>query len=167
MSITLTHGGLPNGIGRLALFDTFESVARVAFGISATGIRLLKHHISKCRDSDFLPGRICGTWEQPQQTATALGISTRELNNAERELISASLIHRTATPHVRRDGRRSGDRITFVAGINLAPVIDRALNLWRFDQLRNCKKRHCCICEERSLTSAPKFGPAKIAILSC
>jgi replication initiation protein RepC len=125
MSITLQHGGLPQGIGRFALFDTFDAVARGAFSISETAIRLLRHHISKCRDSDFLAGRICGTWEQPQQTAATLGISTRVLNNAERELITTGFIHRSARPHTRRDGRRSGDRITYVAAINLAPCIDR------------------------------------------
>jgi replication initiation protein RepC len=108
MSITLKHGGLPNGIGRFTLLDTFDTVARITFGISATAIRLLRHHVSKCRDSDFLAGRICGTWEQPQQTAAALGISTRVLNNAERELITKGFINRSATPHARRDGRRSG-----------------------------------------------------------
>ncbi|MEQ1552249.1 hypothetical protein [Sphingorhabdus sp.] len=86
MGITLKHGGLPKGIGRFALIDTFDAVARSVFDVSATAIRLLRHHVGKCRDSDFLAGRICGTWEQPQQTATALGISTRVLNNAEREL---------------------------------------------------------------------------------
>jgi replication initiation protein RepC len=125
MSITLTHDGLPKGIGRFALFDAFDAVARTTFGISETAIRLMKHYIGKCRDSDFLAGRICGTWEQPFQTATSLGISTRVLNNAERELISAGFVHRSATPHVRRDGRRIGDRIVAAAGINLGPVIDR------------------------------------------
>jgi replication initiation protein RepC len=129
MSITLTHGGLPTGIGRFALFDAFDAVARTTFGISETAIRLMKHYISKCRDSDFLAGRICGTWEQPFQTATSLGISTRVLNNAERELMSAGFLHRSATPHVRRDGRRIGDRIVAAAGINLGPVIDRHLEL--------------------------------------
>jgi replication initiation protein RepC len=125
MSITLKHGGLPNGIGRFTLIDTFDSVARSVFGISATAVRLLRHHVSKCRDSDFLAGRICGTWEQPQQTAASLGISTRVLNNAERQLIAKGFINRTATPHARRDGRRSGDNITYAAGINLAPLVER------------------------------------------
>lgn len=125
MSITLKHGGLPNGIGRFALIDTFDAVARSVFGISATAIRLLRHHVGKCRDSDFLAGRICGTWEQPQQTATALGISTRVLNNAERELITKGFINRSATPHARRDGRRTGDKIAYAAGVNLAPLVER------------------------------------------
>jgi replication initiation protein RepC len=125
MSITLTHSGLPKGIGRFALIDTFDAVARNVFGISATAIRLLRHHVSKCRDSDFLAGRICGTWEQPQQTAKVLGISTRVLNNAERELIAKGFVNRSATPHARREGRRSGDKIAYAAGINLAPLIDR------------------------------------------
>jgi replication initiation protein RepC len=125
MSITLTHGGLPNGIGRFALLDTFDAVARITFGISATAIRLLRHHISKCRDSDFLAGRICGTWEQPQQTAKLLGISTRVLNNAERELIAKGFVNRSATPHARREGRPSGDKIAYAAGINLALLVNR------------------------------------------
>jgi replication initiation protein RepC len=125
MSITLTHGGLPSGIGRFALLDTFDAVARITFGISGTAIRLLRHHVSKCRDSDFLAGRICGTLEQPQQTAKLLGISTRVLNNAERELIAKGFVNRSATPHARREGRRSGDKIAYAAGINLAPLVDR------------------------------------------
>jgi replication initiation protein RepC len=125
MSITLTHGGLPNGIGRFDLFEVFDSVARCTLGISETAIRLMKYNISKCRDSDFLAGRICGTWEQPKQTAATLGISTRVLNNAERELIAKGFVNRSATPHARREGRRSGDKIAYAAGINLAPLVDR------------------------------------------
>ncbi len=117
MSITLKHAGLPYGIGRFTLINTFDSVTRSVFGIAATAIQLLRHHISKCRDSDFLARRICGTWEQPQQAAMALGISTRVFNNAERELIAKSFINRTATPHARRESRQSGGNITYTAGI--------------------------------------------------
>jgi replication initiation protein RepC len=85
----------------------------------------LRHHVSKCRDSDFLAGRICGTWEQPQQTAKLLGISTRVLNNAERELIAKGFVNRSATPHGRHEGRRLRDKIAYAAGINLAPLVDR------------------------------------------
>ena len=139
MSITLKHGGLPSGIGRFVLIDTFDAVARSVFGISATAIRLLRHHVGKCRDSDFLAGRICGTWEQPQQTATALGISTRVLNNAERELITNGFVVRSATPHARRDGRRSGDNIAYAAGINLAPLVERYLELAALESAQGLK----------------------------
>jgi replication initiation protein RepC len=139
MSITLKHGGLPSGIGRFVLIDTFDAVARSVFGISATAIRLLRHHVGKCRDSDFLAGRICGTWEQPQQTATALGISTRVLNNAERELITNGFVVRSATPHARRDGRRSGDNIAYAAGINLAPLVERYPELAALESAQGLK----------------------------
>lgn len=144
MSITLKHSGLPNGIGRFALIDAFDAVARNVFGISATAIRLLRHHVGKCRDSDFLAGRICGTWEQPQQTAVALGISTRVLNNAERELIAQGFINRSSTPHARRAGRRSDDKIAYAAGINLAPLIERHPELVALQSAQGLKVEAKC-----------------------
>jgi hypothetical protein len=146
MSIALTHGGLTDGIGRFNLIDTFDAVARKVFGISATAIRLLMRHVSKCRDSDFLAGRICGTWEQPQQTAKLLGISTRVLNNAERELIAKGFVNRSATPHARRDGRRSGDKIAMLPELTLHHWLIDILNLRRFKQLRNCKRKRSFNC---------------------
>jgi hypothetical protein len=87
---------------------TFDAVVRSVFGISAPAIRLLSYRLGKCRDSDFIAGRICGTWKQPQQTATAPGISTRVLNKPANppEVPRAGLITNTAiTPS--RIGRKA------------------------------------------------------------
>jgi hypothetical protein len=63
---------------------------------------LLRRHVSKCWDRDFLAERIGGAWEQPQQTAIAMALSTRVLNNAERELIAKGFINRSPKLHAKR-----------------------------------------------------------------
>lgn len=68
MSISLTHRGLPDGVTPFKLCDL---VAEIASGtckkerLSATAVRLLQYFIRACRQSDFEPGKICGTWEYP------------------------------------------------------------------------------------------------------
>lgn len=127
MSISLTHGGLPDGVTPFKLCDL---VAEIAPGtckkerLSATAVRLLQYFIRACRQSDFEPGKICGTWEQPQTMAGQLRISTRVLHTAEAELLEAGFIERTHTPHARRSGKRHNGNIVALAGISLRPLID-------------------------------------------
>ena len=95
MSISLAHGGLPDGVTPFKLCDL---VAEIAPGtckkerLSAMAVRILQYFIRACRQSDFEPGKICGTWEQPQTMAGELRISTKVLHNAEAELLEAGLI---------------------------------------------------------------------------
>lgn len=127
MSAFLTHGGLPDGVTPFKLCDL---VAEIAPGtckkerLSATAVRLLQYFIRACRQSDFEPGKICGTWEQPQTMAGELRISTKVLHNAEAELLEAGFIERTHTPHARRSGKRHNGNIVALAGISLRPLID-------------------------------------------
>lgn len=127
MSISLTHGGLPDGVTPFKLCDL---VAEIAPGtckkerLSATAVRILQYFIRACRQSDFEPGKICGTWEQPQTMAGELRISTKVLHNAEAELLEAGFIERTHTSHARRSGKRHNGNIVALAGISLRPLID-------------------------------------------
>ena len=127
MSASLTHAGLPDGVTPFKLCDL---VAEIAPGtckkerLSATAVRLLQYFIRACRQSDFEPGKICGTWEQPQTMAGELRISTKVLHNAEAELLEAGFIERTHTPHARRSGKRHDGNIVALAGISLRPLID-------------------------------------------
>jgi hypothetical protein len=127
MSASLTHAGLPDGVTPFKLCDL---VAEIAPGtckkerLSATAVRLLQYFIRACRQSDFEPGKICGTWEQPQTMAGELRISTKVLHNAEAELLEAGFIERTHTPHARRSGKRHNGNIVALSGISLRPLID-------------------------------------------
>lgn len=127
MSISLAHGGLPDGVTPFKLCDL---VAEIAPGtckgerLSATAVRILQYFIRACRQSDFERGKICGTWEQPQTMAGELRISTKVLHNAEAELLEAGFIERTHTPHARRCGKRHNGDIVALAGISLRPLID-------------------------------------------
>ena len=127
MSISLAHGGLPDGVTPFKLCDL---VAEIAPGtckkerLSATAVRLLQYFIRACRQSDFEPGKICGSWEQPQTMAGELRISTKVLHNAEAELLEAGFIERTHTPHARRCGKRHNGDIVALAGISLRPLIE-------------------------------------------
>lgn len=131
MSITLSHDGLPEGVSRDDLEQLAVDVGREVFRFSEMTIQLLLHYLDKVSESDFLKGRICGMWEQPFTTANKFKISTRALSYKECELEEAGLILRTGTPHAARTGKRTAYGIIFLAGINLAPIIDR------FDELQD------------------------------
>jgi replication initiation protein RepC len=127
MSITLAHGGLPEGLKPYQLVTLIKQVARSTDKverISRTAVSVLEYCISCCRDGDFLKGKICGVWEQPATIAAKLGISTRVLHNAEAELRASNLIERTSVAHARRYGERRGGEIISLAGISLRPLID-------------------------------------------
>ena len=106
MSTTLSHRGLPAGVGRFDLLRMFEQVARPGFGLSSTAVALVRHYVLKTMDGDYLPGRICAVWSQACRFAEALGLTPRSINSAERELEQAGFIIRNAGIN----GERAGDR---------------------------------------------------------
>lgn len=127
MSISLAHDGLPPGVTHFNLADLIEKIAPGtcrAEHLSATAVRVLKHYLLGCRSTDFERGKICGVWEQPQNTAQTLRISTKVLHNAEAELERGGFIERSHVPHARRTGQRRDGVIVSLAGISLRPLID-------------------------------------------
>jgi replication initiation protein RepC len=128
MSISLGHRGLPVGVKPWQLVELIRQVSRVAntaTRISRTALAVLEHYIAGCRDRDFIEGSICGVWEQPSTLAAKLGITTKVLHNAEAELRAKGWIERTSNAHARRRGERRDGAITSLAGISLAPTINR------------------------------------------
>lgn len=123
MSLTLTHDGLPEGKTRADLEKLVAEAGEHVFGFSPKTIELFRHYLHRCFKTDFQPGRICGTWEQPHTTAAILKISTRALSYKERELEDAGLIKRTGTAHASRTGKRVNGIIPYLGGINFAPGI--------------------------------------------
>ena len=125
MSTTLSHDGLPAGVGRFELLRLFEQVARPGFGLSSTAVALVRHYVLKTMDGDYVPGRICAVWTQACRFAEALGLTPRSINSAERELEKAGFIIRNAGINGERAGNRQDGAIVWAAGINLAPLVDR------------------------------------------
>ncbi len=127
MRVTLSHRGLPDGIGPFKLIALVKEVARSAdkaFRISRTAVDVFEHYALSCQQSDFAKGEICGMWEQPATIAAKLRISTKVFNNAESELRSKGYIEKTSRAHARRYGERRNNKIISLAGISLKPVID-------------------------------------------
>lgn len=143
MSITLTHCGLPEGCGRFELLSTFEVVAKVEYRLSRTAIALVRHYVLKTSDEDYLAGRICAVWGQVCRTARALNLSSRSINSAERELEAAGFLVRSTGSNGSRSGDRSGGRISWAAGVNLAPLIQRYREL--MDKVEALRLRNCAL----------------------
>ena len=125
MSTTLSHRGLPSGVGRFDLLRLFEQVARPGFGLSSTAVALVRHYVLKTMDGDYLSGRICAVWTQACRFAEALGLTPRSINSAERELEQAGFIVRNAGINGERAGDRQDGIVIWAAGINLAPLVER------------------------------------------
>lgn len=125
MSTTLSHRGLPAGVGRFDLLRMFEQVARPGFGLSSTAVALVRHYVLKTMDGDYVAGRICAVWTQACRFAEALGLTPRSINSAERELEKAGFIVRNAGINGERAGDRQDGTIAWAAGINLAPLVER------------------------------------------
>ena len=125
MSTTLSHRGLPAGVGRFDLLRMFEQVARPGFGLSSTAVALVRHYVLKTMDGDYVAGRICAVWTQACRFAEALGLTPRSINSAERELEKAGFIIRNAGINGERAGDRQDGTIVWAAGINLAPLVER------------------------------------------
>ena len=129
MSTTLAHSGLPSGVSRFDLLRLFEQVARPGFGLSSTAVALVRHYVLKTMDGDYLTGRICAVWTQACRFAGAIGLTPRSINSAERELERAGFIVRNAGINGERAGDRQDGAIVWAAGINLAPLVDRFVEL--------------------------------------
>lgn len=129
MSTTLAHSGLPSGVSRFDLLRLFEQVARPGFGLSSTAVALVRHYVLKTMDADYHSRRICAVWTQACRFAEALGLTPRSINSAERELERAGFIVRNAGINGERNGDRLEGVITWAAGINLAPLVERFAEL--------------------------------------
>jgi replication initiation protein RepC len=129
MSTTLAHAGLPSGVTRFDLLRLFEQVARPGFGLSSTAVVLVRHYVLKTMDADYMKGRICAVWTQACRFAEALGLTPRSINSAERELERAGFIIRNAGINGGRAGDRQDGIVIWAAGINLAPLISRYVEL--------------------------------------
>ncbi|HEX7852803.1 MAG TPA: helix-turn-helix domain-containing protein [Sphingobium sp.] len=129
MSTTLTHRGLPLGISRLHLLSLVEDLGKRGIGVSSSAARLLEHLIWRSRDGDYDGGRICAVWERVCRTADDLGLSSRAINQAERELEAKGFVIRTTGGNGARSGSRTDGQIRWAAGINLAPLINRYAEL--------------------------------------
>ena len=68
-------------------------------------------------------------WTQACRFAGALGLTPRSINSAERELEQAGFIIRNAGINGERAGDRQDGAIVWAAGINLAPLVDRFVEL--------------------------------------
>ena len=128
MTQHLTHGGLPNGLTRWQFFGLIES-ARRQIGLSKGAVSYLKVAISNTMDEDFLAGRICSFWTSVTKIAAQAGLDRRQVARIESDLIRRGLLTKTASDHSRRVGCRRDGKIGNEFGINLAPLIARAVEI--------------------------------------
>ncbi|PIE12480.1 MAG: hypothetical protein CSA68_12580 [Rhodobacterales bacterium] len=125
MTQHLIHGGLPADMTRYRLKLLLQQ-ARVALGLSSGALKYLEFAIDNCQPSDFQQGRICAIWHSLERLAVLLGLSKRQITRIEAELVGAGLIKRTYPERKSRSGERVDGVIKRAAGINLAPLIERA-----------------------------------------
>lgn len=100
--------------------------ARVRLGLSRGAMRYLEFAIENCQPHDFMSGKICAIWHSLDRLACLLGLTKRQISRIESELIHAGLIVRTYPERKGRSGDRVDGVIKRAAGINLAPLIERA-----------------------------------------
>lgn len=141
MSASLKHNGLREGVGRFDLLRLFESTAKPAFGLSRTAIALIRHVIGRTQDGDYKRGAICAVWAKVSSMADELMLTSRSINNAERELEVAGFIKRTCGGNGARYGSRADGSVIFAAGINLAPLIERYDELLEHSKAMNLYKQ--------------------------
>ncbi len=125
MSTSLKHEGLREGVSRFDLLRLFEHTAKPTFGLSRTAISLIRHVIGRTQDGDYKSGAVCAVWTKVSTMADQLQLTSRSINNAERELEAAGFIKRTCGGNGARYGSRVDGCVKFAAGINLAPLIER------------------------------------------
>lgn len=125
MSVSLSHKGLPPGVNRFQLLTIFEEVAKPRYGLSRTAILLMREYIWRTFDQDYEPDRVCAVWSRVSSTARRLSLTTRSINQAERELEEQGFLLRTTGVNGARSGKRNEGRVIWAAGANLAPLIDR------------------------------------------
>lgn len=125
MSVQLVHEGLPSDITPYRLKLLLRQ-ARIALGLSKGAVEYLVFAIENCQPSDFQNGRICAIWHSLERLATLFRLSKRQINRIEAELVDAGLIKRTYPERKNRSGDRVDGVIKRAAGINLAPLIEKA-----------------------------------------
>ncbi|PZU48988.1 MAG: hypothetical protein DI568_06865 [Sphingomonas sp.] len=125
----LIHTGLPAGQSKKDVMLLVENLGKRGLGISSTASRLLRHYVWRSRDTDYQAGRICAVWDRVSHTAELLGLCSRGINEAERELEARGLILRSTGGNGARSGQRVDGVIRWAAGINLAPLISRYAEL--------------------------------------
>ncbi|MBO9455116.1 hypothetical protein J7359_07845 [Paracoccus sp. R12_2] len=100
--------------------------ARIALGLSSGALKYLEFAIDNCQPSDFQQGRICAIWHSLERLADLFGLSKRQITRIEAELVDVGLIKRTYPERKSRSGDRVDGMIKRAAGINLAPLIEKA-----------------------------------------
>lgn len=128
MTQRLTHGGLPTGMSRWQFFGLIEK-ARRRLGLSKGAIAYLKVAISNTMAEDFTAGRICSFWTSVTKIASQAGLDRRQVARIEASLVEQGFLIKTASDHSRRDGSRKNGKISHEFGINLAPLIMRAVEI--------------------------------------
>jgi len=128
MTQHLTHTGLPDGMTRWQFFGLIKR-GRRQLGLSKGAIAYLKVAISNTMDEDFVAGRICSFWTSVTKIAAQAGLDRRQIARIEGDLILRGLLAKTASDHSRRAGSRRDGKIGNEFGINLAPLIARAVEI--------------------------------------
>lgn len=128
MTQHLTHGGLPDGMTRWQFYGLIESVRR-KLGLSKGSVRYLRVAISRTMDEDFAAGSICSFWTSVTKIATEAELDRRQVARVESDLIERGFLAKTASDHSRRGGSRRNGKIGKEFGINLAPLIARAVEI--------------------------------------
>ena len=128
MTQHLTHDGLPDGLTRWQFFGLIER-GRRQLGLSKGAIAYLKVAISNTMDEDFAAGRICSFWTSVTKIAAQAGLDRRQIARIESDLVQRGLLAKTASDHSRRAGSRKYGKIGNEFGINLAPLIARAVEI--------------------------------------
>lgn len=147
MSTALTHRGLPSGVRRIDLLSLVENLGKRGLGLSSTATRVLRHYVWRSRDEDYRAGRICAVWDRVCRTADDLDLCGRAINDAERELETKGLIARTTGGNGARSGLRSAGAIRWAAGINLAPLIERYVDLKAAWEARSLEQQAVAECK--------------------
>ena len=130
-STTITHSGLPQGSSRTDLLNAWDRGAR-HLGISKGTIQLGRWLILRTNPRhDYDQHAICAVWTGTGEIAAQLGVSPRSINNAEQNLKKLGFIHRTGFANGKRYGSRcpNSGKILWAAGVNLAPMVDRFVEL--------------------------------------
>lgn len=157
MSAYLSHCGLPDGMSRNELRRKAKIVLRKLEGVSEKAVALLDILIDSTQDRDFEAGKICGSWISPATMAEMLDISERRVYELERELEASKVLRRTSGRRPRHGHR--ADYIRYLFGLNLAPLIERALEIARaYEDYRKSREL---------LNQALAAGRAQIRDLLC
>ncbi|MCG7494109.1 helix-turn-helix domain-containing protein [Thalassobius sp. Cn5-15] len=128
MTQYLTHGGLPDGMTRWQFFGLIET-ARSQLGLSKGAIAYLKVAFTNTMEEDFSAGRICSFWTSVTKIATRAKLDPRQIARIEASLCERGFLAKTAADHSRRGGTRRDGEIRHEFGINLGPLITKAVEI--------------------------------------